>query len=435
MKSTFITISGETPEPQNHILFFIPSMRLSFDPTSAAQITADAISVSQLNNQIKQILENAPLLRQVSVRGEISNFRRQHGSGHCYFSLKDETAQIRCCLWKFQVPRVKFLPADCDRVIVRGKVDFYARGGEISFIVDAVEFAGQGALWEAFARLKEKLAKEGLFDPERKKPLPPFPRRIGVITSASGAVWHDIIHILERRWPMITAVRIPAVVQGSEAPRSLQRALNAARNLPDLDVLIIARGGGSAEDLWCFNDEALARQVADFPLPVISAVGHETDFTILDFVADHRAPTPSAAAEMATPDRIEISQHLSGLRARLTRQSTTHLARAREELERLQQRAKLAHPAARIHREREKLERLNAMLKSTFEHRIKSELQQLANLRGRLTALNPTRVLERGYALVRDQNGQLITSAASGAQQKVLSVIFHDGEIHAEVKE
>jgi exodeoxyribonuclease VII large subunit len=410
-------------------------MRLSFDPTSRIENATDALSVTQLNQQIKHVLENVPSLRQISVRGEISNFRRQHGSGHCYFSLKDETAQIRCCLWKFQVPRVKFLPADGDRVIVRGKVDFYARGGEISFIVDAVEFAGQGALWEAFARLKEKLAKEGLFDPARKKPLPSFPRRIGVITSASGAVWHDITHVLERRWPMIIAIRIPAVMQGSEAPRSLQNALRKAADLPDLDVLIIARGGGSAEDLWCFNDEMLARHVADFPLPVISAVGHETDFTILDFVADHRAPTPSAAAEMATPDKIEISQQLIGLQARLKRQSAAHLLRAREELQRLQQRAGLAHPATRIHRERKNLEHLNAMLKSTFEHRLKIELQQLSNLRGRLTALNPTRVLERGYALVRDENGKLITSAASGAPEKVLSVIFHDGEIRAKVQE
>jgi exodeoxyribonuclease VII large subunit len=349
--------------------------------------------------------------------------------------LKDETAQIRCCLWKFQVPRVKFLPADGDRVIVRGKVDFYARGGEISFIVESVAFAGQGALWEAYARLKEKLAKEGLFDPTKKKPLPSFPRRIGVITSASGAVWHDITHVLERRWPMIIAIRIPAVMQGSEAPSSLQRALRQAMDVPDLDVLIIARGGGSAEDLWCFNDETLARHVADFPLPVISAVGHETDFTILDFVADHRAPTPSAAAEMATPDKIEISQQLIGLQARLKRQSAAHLLRAREELQRLQQRANLAHPAARIHRERKNLEHLNAMLKSTFEHRLKIEFQQLSNLRGRLTALNPTRVLERGYALVRGENGNLITSTASGAQENVLSVIFHDGEIRASVQE
>jgi len=258
---------------------------------------------------------------------------------------------------------------------------------------------------------------------------------VGVITSASGAVWHDIVHVLERRWPLLTVTRIPAVVQGSEAPRSLQNALRQAATLTDLDVLIIARGGGSAEDLWCFNDEALARQVADFPLPIVSAVGHETDFTILDFVADHRAPTPSAAAEMATPDRIEISQHLSGLRARILRQSGMSILRSREQLERLQQRAKLAHPATRIQREREKLGHLNNRLKSTFEHRVKTEKQRLESLRGHLLALNPTRVLERGYALVRDEKGHLIISAARGKQQKVLSVIFHDGEIQTEVLE
>jgi exodeoxyribonuclease VII large subunit len=410
-------------------------MRLSFDQTSRPQSTSDALSVSQLNHHIKEVLETTPQLRQVTVRGEISNFRRQHGSGHCYFSLKDDAAQIRCCLWKFQIPRVKFLPSDGDRVVVRGKVDFYARGGEISFIVDAVEFAGQGALWEAFVRLKEKLGKEGLFDAERKRPLPAFPQRLGVITSASGAVWHDIIHVLERRWPLLSVIRIPAVVQGSEAPRSLQRALDQAARIAGLDVVIIARGGGSAEDLWCFNDEALARQVAEFPLPVVSAVGHETDFTILDFVADHRAPTPSAAAALVAPDRIEVLQHLGGLQVRLLRQSGMHLFRLREQLERLQQRAKLAHPATRIGREREKLDQLSRRLKSTFEHRVKIQKQHLAALRGHLRALSPTRVLERGYALVRDENGRLITSTAMGAEQKVLSVIFHDGEISAEVRE
>lgn len=410
-------------------------MRLSFDQTSRPQSTTDALSVSQLNQQIKQTLEESPQLRQVAVRGEISNFRRQAGSGHCYFSLKDEAAQIRCCLWKFLIPRVKFLPSDGDHVIVCGKVDFYARGGEISFIVEAVEFAGQGALCEAFARLKEKLEKEGLFAAERKKPLPLYPRRVGVVTSASGAVWHDILHVLERRWPLLTVIRIPAVVQGSEAPRSLQRALEQAATMPHLDVVIIARGGGSAEDLWCFNDEALVRQVSCFPIPVVSAVGHETDFTILDFVADHRAPTPSAAAAMLTPDKMEVLQHLSGLRARLARQAGTAISRERERLERLQQRGQLAHPAARIRREREHLEWLHVRMKSTFEHRVKIELQQLASLRGRLQALNPTRVLERGYALVRDVSGQLVTSAAQGSGQKLLSVIFHDGEVHTEVRE
>lgn len=409
-------------------------MRLSFDQISRQQSTSDALSVSELNQQIKQTLEESPQLRHVAVRGEVSNFRRQQGSGHCYFSLKDEDAQIRCCLWKFQVPRVKFLPSDGDHVIVRGKVDFYARGGEISFIVEAVEFAGQGALWEAFARLKGKLEKEGLFDAERKKPLPQYPRRVGVVTSASGAVWHDILHVLERRWPLLTVIRIPAVVQGSEAPRSLQLALERVAALPNLDVVIVARGGGSAEDLWCFNDEALARQVAGFSIPLISAVGHETDFTILDFVADHRAPTPSAAAAMLTPDRLEVLQHLIGVRVRLARQAGTSILRERERLERLQQRAKLAHPAARIQREREYLEQLKRRMKSTFEHRVKIEMQQLASLRGRLQALNPTRVLERGYALVRDTSGQLITSAAQGSRQTELSVIFHDGEIHTKVQ-
>ncbi|MDF2440262.1 MAG: exodeoxyribonuclease large subunit, partial [Abditibacteriota bacterium] len=275
-----------------------------------------AISVEQLATQIARVVSADPILSDISVRGEISNFKA-HSSGHCYLTLKDEGAQMRCCIWRAQAQKLSFKPNDGDRVVAHGRVDFYGKRGEISFIVDELRFDGQGALYEAFERLKLQLEAEGLFDPERKRALPPLPRRIGLITSATGAVAHDVLTVLRRRYPIANVILIPAQVQGFDAVPDLLRALSWAATLDDLDVLIMARGGGSAEDLWCFNDEELARTVAEFPIPIISAIGHETDFTILDFVADLRAPTPSAAAEMVAPDLSELQAILNGYRMRL----------------------------------------------------------------------------------------------------------------------
>jgi exodeoxyribonuclease VII large subunit len=262
---------------------------------SATEPQEDALTIGQLAFQIKRVLEADPILSDIAATGEISNFKA-YPSGHLYFTLKDDEAQVRGIMWRKSVTNLAFRPSNGDRVVATGHVEFYGARGEVSFITDTMRFAGQGALAEAFERLKQELAAEGLFDTERKRPLPEMPRCIGLITSPAGAAAHDVISILRRRWPLARVLFIPAAVQGFDAAEDLMRAMSWAAAVDELDVLIIGRGGGSAEDLWAFNDEDLARMTAQFPEPVVSLSGHETDFTIMDFVADLRAPTPSAAA-------------------------------------------------------------------------------------------------------------------------------------------
>jgi len=404
-----------------------PSMNL-FSLTTDEQLDS-ALTVGDLAWQIERVIGADPILSDISVRGEISNFKA-HGKGHLYFTLKDDTAQIRCCMWRSNVSRLNFRPSDGDRVVALGRVEFYAPRGEVSFIVDHLRFDGQGALFEAFERLKQELAAEGLFDAERKRPLPPMPRRIGLITSATGAVAHDVITVLARRWPLGTIVFIPAAVQGFAAAPDLLRALSWAAALDDLDVVIVARGGGSAEDLWCFNDEDLARAAAGFPKPLISAIGHETDFTILDFVADLRAPTPSAAAELVAPDIREIHAIVAGLRYRLHQAVVSDVRLARQRLDCLRQSRVLTHPETRLEQLRTQVRLLRTRAQDAAARRVKIEKQTLAALCAQLRALDPLRILERGYALATDaRTGAVITSVHQVQPQQQLSVKLHDGVI------
>ncbi len=391
--------------------------------------TAESVfSVADLNQHINHLLSVDPILCDVAVSGEISNFKA-HSSGHCYFSLKDEAAQIRCCLWKRNVGRLQFRPADGDRVVALGSVELYQARGEISFIVRELHFNGQGALFEAFERLKLALAEEGLFDPERKKALPPLPKRIGLITSPTGAVAHDVLTVLSRRFPLATVVFIPAAVQGFSAAQDLVRALGWAEALGDLDVLIMGRGGGSAEDLWCFNDEALTRAVANSPIPIISAVGHETDFTILDFVADRRAPTPSAAAEMVAPDVRELLGYVRGLKLRMHQSAAGEVRLARQKLEFLRHSRALARPDEMVARLRTRVTELRARVQDAAECRVKIERQNLDGLGAQLRALDPRRVLERGYAMLSDaENGSLVTALSQVRPGQKLVVTLHDGQ-------
>lgn len=402
--------------------------------TSSLELSADDVfSVSDLGEQIGRVLAADVILSDVAVSGEISNFKL-HSSGHCYFSLKDERSQIRCCLWRKQAGRLSFRPADGDRVICFGQVEFYTPRGEISFVVSAMQFAGQGAAWEAFERIKNQLAGEGLFDEARKKPLPQMPRRIGVITSPTGAVIRDILHVLARRYPLATVVLIPAAVQGVSAPIDLMRALSFAEALDDLDVVIMARGGGSAEDLWCFNDEELCRAVAAFPVPLISAIGHETDFTILDFVADRRAPTPSAAAEIVAPDAIQLLGYLTHLKNRAASGVLGDVRLARTRLDYLLRSRALAQPGARVQEEREHIHELRRRAHEAINCRIQLETAKIEAMQNQLRALDPRRVLERGYALVSDaSSGALITSRESVKLGQKLVVALADGEIEVVV--
>ncbi len=384
------------------------------------------LSIGELAWQIGRVLEADPILCDVAVRGEISNLKAA-SSGHLYFTLKDGNAQIRCCLWKTNALRLNFRPNDGDRVVATGHVEFYAQRGDLSFIVDSLRFDGQGALFEAFERLKLQLAEEGLFDESRKRALPPFPKRIGLITSASGAVAHDVVTILRRRWPVATIVFIPSAVQGFAAVPDLIRALSWAGAIGDLDVVIIGRGGGSAEDLWCFNDEDLVRAAADCPIPLISAVGHETDYTILDFVADLRAPTPSAAAELVAPDIYELQGVLYQARRRLYNAVAGESRLARQRLEVARRRRVLTHPHERVTALRTRVGDLRTRVRDAARRRVKIESQSLRGLRAQLRALDPQRTLERGFAVIHDEFGALVTSAASVRAGQKLKILWRDG--------
>jgi exodeoxyribonuclease VII large subunit len=394
------------------------------DPIVAAEAV---FSVGDLNSHIKHVLAADPILSDVAVAGEISNFKL-HGSGHCYFSLKDERAQIRCCLWKRSVPNLRFRPVDGDRVIATGSIDFYGARGEASFIVQELHFAGQGAQFEAFERLKSELSAEGLFEESRKKPLPVLPKRIGVITSPTGAVIRDILNVLSRRYPLATLILIPAAVQGFSAPLDLMRALSWAEAMGDLDVVIMARGGGSAEDLWCFNDEDLARTVALMPFPIISAIGHETDFTILDFVADRRAPTPSAAAEIVAPDVLQLLGYVRGLKMRMAQNAVGEIRLARQKLEWLKRSRALSQPETTLIEARERVADLRNRAAEALKCRVKIERQGLEGARAQLRALDPRAVLERGYAMLSDaQSGAVISAFADVKAGQTLVVTLRDG--------
>jgi exodeoxyribonuclease VII large subunit len=404
------------------------------DDFVALQVPDVALSVGQLAQQIERVVSADPILADIAVRGEISNVKA-HSSGHWYFTLKDDAAQIRCCLWRTNAARLGFRPGNGDRVVATGRVEYYGKRGEISFIVQDLRFDGQGALYEAFERLKAQLEAEGLFAPERKKPLPAIPRRIGLITSATGAVAHDVMTVLRRRWPVATIVMIPALVQGFDAVPDLLRALSWAASQDDLDVVIVARGGGSAEDLWCFNDEELARTAADFPYPLVSAIGHETDFTILDFVADLRAPTPSAAAELVAPDIEEVQAILNGHRLRLHHSVAGEIRLARQKLEWLRSRHVLTHPARQLEAMHTRVATLRTRVRDAMMRRVKIEQQCLAARKMQLHALDPQRVLERGYAIVSRPDGKLVTQAVMAQSGEMLQVRLQDGMVGVRVEE
>ncbi len=396
--------------------------------------TEAVFSVSDLNLQIKRVLECDPILSDVAVTGEVSNFKA-HSSGHLYFSLKDEAAQIEAKMWRSSVAGLAFRPQNGDRVMAFGSVDFWAPQGRASLIVRELHFAGQGAQFEAFLRLKTQLEEEGLFDPARKKPLPLMPRTIGVITSPTGAVIRDILNVLARRYPLAKVVLIPSAVQGFSAPLDLVRALHFAEAWGDLDVVIMARGGGSAEDLWAFNDEELARTAAEFSLPLISAIGHETDFSILDFVADRRAPTPSAAAEMVAPDVRELMGFLGGLQLRAAQGVSGQVGAASGRVELLGQRLHFASPAKRLELESERLRGLEKRAGEAGKARVKIETQRLAGLGALLRSLDPMRVLERGYAIVSDaRSGAIISALEHVREGQALTVTLQGGEFQVAVQ-
>ena len=440
------------------------------------ELTPRAWTVSALCRAVADALDGQ--FNPVSVRGEISGFARA-ASGHCYFSIKDETGQIRCAMFRRAASLMDFAPRDGELVEVRGRLGVYEARGDLQLIVESMERAGQGALFEQFLRLKAKLEAEGLFDPLHKRALPDQPRAIGVVTSLGAAAWHDVVTALQRRVPHIPVLMAPALVQGAGAAATLIQALQNIYALtaednplcPPVDVILLVRGGGAMEDLWSFNDENLARLMAQSPVPIICGVGHETDFTIADFVADVRAPTPTAAAEMAATDRGVGLEALSVLAHRLNRGLIRQQERQAQGLdavaarwgvglvrqqERQSQRlsaiaTRLSRPQALLGQHKQWLDRLAGRLNSAVQSQLTGQAHQLGRLndrigfnRGqqvpqraqrleraalRLSSVDPHRVLERGYAWLSDDNGQALTHAAQFQPGQAVRATLADGDV------
>ncbi len=393
------------------------------------------LSVSQITAHIRQMFDVDDVLPDVWLEGEISNWRPA-ASGHIYFTMKDDGAGIRCVIWRSTRRRLAYLPRqDGEAIVAHGRVSVYEAGGTYQFYVDEVKPAGKGALYLQFEQLKQQLAAEGLFDAERKQPLPPFPRRIGIVTSAKAAALKDILNVLSRRYPLAEAILSPTPVQGADAPPQIIKALRALLALqPPVDVILLARGGGSIEDLWAFNDEALARFVADCPLPVVTGVGHETDFTIVDFVADRRAPTPSAAAEVAAPDIDELRGRLAGFRLQFTTSAQKQLDEAKAGLQEAALSLRQLSPQTQIDNYRQQIdERLNAV-KSAVGHALALRREQFAGVTARLHTLNPQATLARGYAIVQKAE-RVVSSVGDVSGGDRLSIIVKDGSFTVNVED
>jgi exodeoxyribonuclease VII large subunit len=444
---------------------------MQFHPPAIGE--SPVVSVTELNRYARQLLERSFSL--LWIAGEISNLTRA-ASGHWYFTLKDDNAQVRCAMFRHKNQYLDWRPENGMQVEARALVTLYEQRGEFQLSVENLRRSGLGALYEAFEKLKARLGAEGLFDESRKKPLPRFPRCIGIVTSPAAAALRDVLTTLRRRMPGIPVVLYPAPVQGEGAGEKIAAALRSAAQRGECDVLILCRGGGSIEDLWAFNEEAVARAVAASPIPVICGVGHETDFTIADFAADRRAPTPTAAAEMASPERLELLHRLDGLESRLRRRMShaleqrmqqldylarrlvypgerltmreTHLGHLRRRLEQAATRA-LGEQAWRIERLSQRwrlgrpdlpalharLDGLDERLSRAAGQNLSAHREVLARLDGHLRNLNPQTVLERGFSLTQDAHGNIVRDSATLAAGDLLRITFAKGASHAQVRD
>ena len=390
-------------------------------------------SVSELNGLVKAVLESVPELGNVCVRGEISNYKL-YPSGHHYFTLKDPEGAVRCVMFKGQALRLRFRPENGMKVIAMGRVSVYPRDGAYQLYCDALSPDGVGDLHVAFEQLKEKLWKEGLFSEDHKKPLPEYPQTIAIITSPAGAAVHDMIRILRRRYPLAKVKLLPVRVQGAEAPPEIAGALRYANRHRVADLIITGRGGGSIEDLWAFNDERVARAIYDSDIPVISAVGHEPDVTISDFVADARAATPSHAAEMAVPDQAELLERLQGLRLHMARSQTKRLELLRRRLAELSRKRALTDPLAVVQDKRLLLDHVQKELSHAVLARLAVPRRQAAALSAALDALSPLKVLGRGFALVTDGDGRPLRRAEDAVKGSQVTARLSKGRLLCRVE-
>ena len=385
---------------------FLPEMSSSADEGRFP----GALTVTQLNEYVKRMIDTTPQLTSLYVKGEISNFKNHYGTGHYYFTLKDEGSQLRAVMFKSAAAKMKFLPENGMKITAHGRLSAFVRDGTYQLYCDSMEPDGVGALYIAYEQLKKRLEAEGLFDVSKKRPLPKIPMRIGIITSATGAVIRDMINVCGRRFPAAKLVLYPSLVQGPGAPAELIAGMQYFNAMRSVDVIIIGRGGGSIEDLWAFNDEGLARTIAASQIPVISAVGHETDFTICDFVADRRAPTPSAAAELAVPDTAELKRKIQNIVSREANVLLTMLKSRRDRLDSLANARAMTNPMNLIDDRRMLLDMLTERMVRAEENNVQIRRSLLARDAGCLDALNPLSVLARGYSAVYKTDGTLVKS-------------------------
>ena len=389
-------------------------------------------TVGDLTRRLRRMFESDESLQNLWVQGEISNFSRP-ASGHLYFTLKDSTAQLRCVMWKNDAARLQFRLEDGLAVEAHGGVSIYEAGGQYQLYADLLKPAGEGALYQEFLRLKALLEAEGLFDPARKRPLPGSIRRIGIVTSPTGAALQDMLNTLMRRLPLVEVLFSPSPVQGENAPLALVEALRRLVDPPQVDVVLLARGGGSIEDLWAFNDSRLVRAVAACPVPVISGIGHETDFTLADFAADLRAPTPTAAAELATPvTRAEMLENLSRLQAGLVQQIQWTISAQRDRHSLLASKLGYFSPVRRLLSEQQRLDEAERRFHQMLLHQLEIAGMRRSALEQRLAVLNPLAVLERGYAVVT-RGGELVNSRSQVVSGDAIQVRVRDGEFGARV--
>lgn len=386
----------------------------------------EALTVSELNARIKGLIESDPALGSVCVRGELSNYKI-YPSGHHYFTLKDAESSLHCVMFRSAASKLRFRPESGMGVTVCGRVSVYPRDGAYQLYCEELIPEGAGDLQLAYEQLKERLRREGLFDPAHKKPIPRYPERIAVITSSAGAAVHDIIRVLRKRWPVAKVLLLPVRVQGVEAPPEIVGAIRYANRHRLADLIITGRGGGSIEDLWAFNDERVARAIYESELPVISAVGHEPDVTIADFVADLRAATPSNAAELAVPDMSELREALSAARARLDQAVNRRLSERRKGLEELASRRVMQSPTGFIDQRRLELDSIRLRLDAAATARLGRERQEFSRLAAKLDALSPLKVLGRGYSIALDAGGRAVKDAGRLSPGERLELRFSKG--------
>ena len=385
-----------------------------------------SLSVGEINRYLRELMENDEVLSDLWVQGEIATLSKP-ASGHVYFTLKDSTSTLRCVVWKSAAMRMQAALQSGAQIEAHGYIGLYEQGGQYQLYVDAVRLTGEGALYQEYLRLKAKLEGEGLFDPERKRLLPEIPKTIGIVTSSTGAALQDILNVLRRRFPLVEVILAHCAVQGDAAPTEIVSALKRLNEQAQMDLILVARGGGSMEDLWAFNDERVVRAIAASAIPIITGIGHEIDFTLSDFAADLRAPTPTAAAELAVPDREELKELVQGALNRLAYACQADLQDTRTGLIQLQHRIERVSPAWMIRNDRQRLDDLSSRIETGLGNNFRLKRSEANGLTKRLSALNPFAVLQRGYAIITNTAGQVVASVSQVSKDEVLDVKISDG--------